>query len=151
MTHNKHLRMARYGEIGFDDYFSDAIGCNSKGFAKRAGLHTRCPEDGVDRDEFVADADAFPGDVGDHRIKADFNTHPQQVFLSASAQFPRKRRQQTATRLEQYDPRCARVDVPIVAWKSPAGDLLDRAGEFHSSGASADNAECQRGTANFIS
>src|SRR5215813_10869709 len=143
--------MARYGEIGTDDYPSGPIGCNTKGFAERTGLHTRCPENIVDRDEFIADVDGFPGDVRDHRIQSDFNTHPHEVFLSANAQLPGKRRQQTAARLEQYDPGCARVDVSIVAWQSPAGDLLDRAGEFHSSGASADNAECQRGTANFIS
>src|SRR5262249_2323235 len=105
--------MARYSEIGTDDYPSGPIGCNTKGFAESTGLHTRRPEDIVDRDEFIADVDAFPGDVRDHRIQADLNIHPHQIFLSANAQLPRKRRQQAASRLEDYDPGCTRVDVAI--------------------------------------
>ena len=144
VAHGEHMRVVGEREIGGDDDAPGAVERDAELFGEGGGLIPGAPEHGVRIDPFarchghagVIDAD--DGGVGEH-----LDPEVEQIAFGPRAESLRELRQQPRARFQQHDARGRRIDAAEIALHRLVGDLGDHAGQFHASGASADDHERQ--------
>ncbi len=136
-------------QIGTDDDAADPVHLCAQRRADRLD-EARCPhagrpQRGPGRDPLLGptgvDEDAAVIHVGDPGLRPDLDPKPFELARGRAGTARRVGRQDPVHRLDEEDPRVARIDRPEVAPERVVGDLAERPGQLHAGRSPADDHE----------